>query len=102
VSALAPEDVVELARLARLELEPDEAAALGRELGEILAHMATLAEVDTTGVEPMTHAIPLDLALRADEVESSLPVEAALGQAPDRDGDAFRVPAAIPRDKGER
>jgi aspartyl-tRNA(Asn)/glutamyl-tRNA(Gln) amidotransferase subunit C len=57
--------------------------------------MAALAAVDTDGVPPMTHAVPMTLPRAADEVAPSLPVEAALGGAPDRDGDAFRVPAAV-------
>jgi aspartyl-tRNA(Asn)/glutamyl-tRNA(Gln) amidotransferase subunit C len=88
-------DIDAIARLARLELDADEAARLTTELGAILDHMAALSRVPTDGVPPMTHAVPLDLPLRADRVEPSLPVAEALAGAPDRDGDAFRVPAAI-------
>jgi aspartyl-tRNA(Asn)/glutamyl-tRNA(Gln) amidotransferase subunit C len=88
-------DIDAIARLARLELDDAEATRLAAELGAIVEHMAALARVPTDGVEPMTHALPVDLALRADRVEPSLPVDLALAAAPDRDGDGFRVPAAI-------
>ncbi|RMH43306.1 MAG: Asp-tRNA(Asn)/Glu-tRNA(Gln) amidotransferase subunit GatC [Deltaproteobacteria bacterium] len=92
---LPREEIDAIAHLARLALTDDEADALCGELGAILAHVAALSEVDTTGVEPMTHAVPMDLRLRADEVEPSLPAELAVGAAPDRDGDYFRVPKVI-------
>ena len=90
--ALTREDVLEIARLARLHLEPDEVERLRGELSSILEVMDQLAAVDTDGVEPMTHAVPMKLRLRADAPESPLSVEEAVGQAPDRDGDLFRVP----------
>jgi aspartyl-tRNA(Asn)/glutamyl-tRNA(Gln) amidotransferase subunit C len=93
--ALHRDEVLEIARLARLHLEPDEADRLGGELSSILEHMERLRSVDTEGVVPMTHAIPMRLRLRADEVERSLPVEQAVGQAPDRAGDLFQVPHII-------
>jgi aspartyl-tRNA(Asn)/glutamyl-tRNA(Gln) amidotransferase subunit C len=88
-------ELAAIAELARLELDDDQAARLSVELGAILDHMAALAAVDTEGVPPMTHAVPMTLPLRPDEVAPSLPVDEALAGAPDRDGDAFRVPAAI-------
>jgi aspartyl-tRNA(Asn)/glutamyl-tRNA(Gln) amidotransferase subunit C len=107
MAALTRQDVLEIARLARLHLEPDEVERLRGELTAILAHMDELAEVDTTGVEPMTHAVPMRLRLRPDEAEPPLPVEDAVGQAPDRAGDLFQVPhilktaAAGSLDEGE-
>lgn len=95
IVALESDDVLAIAELARLELDADEAARLAVELGAVLASMAALAAVDTAGVRPMTHAVPLDLPLRADEVGPALSVDDALAMAPVRDGDAFRVPAAI-------
>ncbi|HWM86278.1 MAG TPA: Asp-tRNA(Asn)/Glu-tRNA(Gln) amidotransferase subunit GatC [Kofleriaceae bacterium] len=90
--ALTEADVLEIARLARLHLEPDEVARLRGELSAILEHMEQLKAVDTSGVEPMTHAVPMRLRLRADEPETPLPVEEAVGQAPDRADDFFQVP----------
>ncbi len=92
MAALTREDVLAIARLARLHLEPEEVARLRGELSAILEHMERLAAVDTAGVEPMTHAVPMELRLRADQAEAPLSVEDAVGQAPDRDGDLFRVP----------
>jgi aspartyl-tRNA(Asn)/glutamyl-tRNA(Gln) amidotransferase subunit C len=65
------------------------------DLTAILAHMDVLAEVDTTGVEPMTHAVPMDLPLRRDEPAPSLPVEVALADAPDAADGFFLVPSII-------
>ena len=62
--------------LARLHLEPDEALKLQDELGKILDHFLALATVDTDGIPPMTHAVPMDLRLRDDEPGPSLPVRA--------------------------
>ena len=89
---LTHDDVLEIARLARLHLEPDETERLRSELSAILEHMERLRGVDTEGVEPMTHAVPMTLRLRDDQVEPSLPVDAAVGQAPDHADDQFQVP----------
>jgi len=89
-------EVEDIALLARLHLEPDEATAMQRELGAILEHFAALAAVDTDGVEPMTHAVPPGATLRADVVAPSLSVDDALRAAPARHGDLIVVPAIIP------
>jgi aspartyl-tRNA(Asn)/glutamyl-tRNA(Gln) amidotransferase subunit C len=92
---LTRDEVAEIAQLARLALGEAELDALRGELATILDHVAALAEVDTTGVEPMTHAVPIALRLREDRPEPSLPVEVALADAPVvRDG-SFEVPAII-------
>jgi len=92
MAALTRQDVLDIARLARLHLEPDEVERLRGELSAILEHMDELAALDTSGVEPMTHAVPMQLRLRADEAGPPLAVEEAVGQAPDRAGDLFQVP----------
>ena len=93
--ALTRDEVAEIAQLARLAMSESELESLRGELAAILDHVAALREVDTTGVEPMTHAVPTTLRLRADAVEPSLPVEVALDDAPvARDG-CFEVPAII-------
>lgn len=92
---LTRQEVAEIAQLARLALRDDELDAMRTELATILDHVAALAEVDTAGVEPMTHAVPIVLRLRDDRVCASLPVEVALADAPAvRDG-SFEVPAII-------
>lgn len=95
MDALTRDDVDQIALLARLALDDDEAEQMRAELTAILGHMDALAEVDTTGVEPMTHAVPMDLPLRPDVVEASLPAELAMAGAPDRAGGLFQVPHII-------
>jgi len=95
MDALKPSDVEEIALLARLELTADETERLGTDLTAILDHMQSLQQVDTSGIEPMTHAVPMELRLRPDEPAESLPVEVALDQAPDAAEDSFRVPHII-------
>ena len=84
--------------LARLHLDPSELARMQNELGAILEHFAALAQVDTTDVAPMTHAVPMDLRLRPDEPAPSLPASEALRGAPAKQDDMFVVPAIIPGD----
>jgi aspartyl-tRNA(Asn)/glutamyl-tRNA(Gln) amidotransferase subunit C len=93
---LERKEVEEIALLARLHLETSELDQMQGELGAILEHFAALANVDTTDVQPMTHAVPLELRLRPDEVQPSLPTSEALRAAPAKKGDVFVVPAIIP------
>ena len=93
--ALTRKEVEEIALLARLYLEPEELERMQSELGAILEHFGALAAVDTSGVPPMTHAVPMDLRMRLDVVEPSLPSEAALAAAPRRYGDLIVVPSSI-------
>lgn len=93
---LTREEVEEIALLARLHLEPDEIERMRVDLGAILDYFKTLAEVNTDGVVPMTHAVPMDLPLRADVVQPSLSVEDALAGAPAKTHDLFVVPSIIP------
>ncbi len=92
---LARDEVIAIAHLARLALTDDEIEALRGELGAILDHVATLAEVDTTGIEPMTHAMPVTLRLRDDVVEPPFAVEVALADAPATRAGGFEVPAVL-------
>ncbi|MCX5745244.1 MAG: Asp-tRNA(Asn)/Glu-tRNA(Gln) amidotransferase subunit GatC [Proteobacteria bacterium] len=93
---LSTQDVAEIALLARLHLEPEEAEQMRLELGAILEHFTQLTAVDTDGVAPMTHAMSTELRLRLDVVEPSLTVAEALAAAPKRDGDLIVVPAILP------
>ncbi len=92
---LTREEVAEIAQLARLALGDAELEVLRTELAAILDHVAALQEVETTGVEPMTHAVPTMLRLRPDTVAASLPVEVALADAPAAKDGCFEVPAII-------
>jgi aspartyl-tRNA(Asn)/glutamyl-tRNA(Gln) amidotransferase subunit C len=95
VAELTAADVSEIAHLAMLTLTAEEAERMRLDLSVILEAMAAMSAVDTSGVAPMTHAQPMDLRLRADLVEPSLPVEAALAAAPSHADDKFVVPVVI-------
>jgi aspartyl-tRNA(Asn)/glutamyl-tRNA(Gln) amidotransferase subunit C len=101
MAALTRKEVEEIALLARLGLADDELARMETELGAILEHVGALAAIDTTGVAAMTHAVPVELPLRADVVEPSLPVELALRGAPRQADDLFMVPAIISPSGGD-
>jgi aspartyl-tRNA(Asn)/glutamyl-tRNA(Gln) amidotransferase subunit C len=89
-------DVVEyVAHLARLELKPDEIEMYTEQLDRILAFMDTLNALDTTGVEPTTHAIPLVNVFKGDIVNYNFEPEAAVRNAPERKGTFFQVPPVI-------
>lgn len=98
---LSTQDVAEIAHLARLRLSDPEIESLRGELSSILQHMDALRSLDTTGVEPMTHAVPMALRLRPDVVAASLPVEVALEQAPAHAGEHFSVPSILESDPGD-
>jgi aspartyl-tRNA(Asn)/glutamyl-tRNA(Gln) amidotransferase subunit C len=89
-------EVREIARLARLRLSEAEVERMARELGAILSHIEELRQLDTSAIEPMTHAVPFDCPLRPDEVGTMLPVEVSLQNAPLRDGPFFEVPRVVP------
>jgi len=93
---IGPEEVRQLATLARLQLSEEEVASMTGDLAAILDYVDALRELDTTDVEPMTHAVPFDCPLRADEVGPSLSLEEALANAPRREGSFFEVPRIVP------
>ena len=66
------------------------------DLDAILDYVDALRELDTTGVEPMTHAVPFDCPLRPDQVAPSLPIDSALANAPRREASFFQVPRIVP------
>ncbi len=84
--------VLRIARLAQLQLRPDEVDRMTRELAEILTYMAALGEVDVDGVVPTAHVQLDQLPLRPDEPAASLPVEIALAEAPEAADQCFVVP----------
>jgi len=92
---LTRKEVEEIALLARIHFYEPDLAQLETELGAILEHFDSIAAVDTEGVAPMTHAVPIELPLRADVVMPSLDVAEALKAVPRRDGDLIVVPAII-------
>jgi aspartyl-tRNA(Asn)/glutamyl-tRNA(Gln) amidotransferase subunit C len=88
-------DIEKVARLARLELSEEERVTFGNQLEQILTYMEQLNRLDTSGVEPTSHAIPMYNVLREDEVKSSFPQEEVLGIAPDQEDGHFKVPRII-------
>ncbi len=88
-------EVEHIARLARLELSPAEKERMRSQLDVILGYVAKLGEVDTTGVPPTSHVLPLVNVMREDEVRPSYPVDAMLANAPEPEGDLFRVPKIL-------
>jgi aspartyl-tRNA(Asn)/glutamyl-tRNA(Gln) amidotransferase subunit C len=89
-------EVVEyVAHLGRLELEPEEVELYTTQINSILEYMDQLNTLDTSTVEPMTHAIPMVNVLREDKVVDSLSTEASVGNAPARKESFFKVPPII-------
>ena len=88
-------DIHYVANLARIALSPDQEARLAAQLGDILGYVKKLEELDVTGVEPMAHAVPLANVLRTDEVQPSIPQEAALANAPKQTNGLFVVPKIV-------
>jgi aspartyl-tRNA(Asn)/glutamyl-tRNA(Gln) amidotransferase subunit C len=93
--ALSRDDVRWVAHLARLELSDAELETMARQLSSILDYVNQLQQVNTAGVEPLAHPLPVQNVFRADEPASSLPVDEALANAPDRRGDFYGVPAVL-------
>jgi len=89
--ALTRDDVLHLARLARLALSGEEVDRLTHQLSAILDHFTALQSANTEGVEPTAHALPLANVMREDEVEPSLPRGAVLANAPAHEDGMFRV-----------
>lgn len=89
------DDVTHVARLARLELTPEEAETFTGQMDAVLSYVGKLNELDTTGILPTSHAVPLENAFRDDIVCPGIGVEAALANAPERVGSFYRVPKVI-------
>jgi aspartyl-tRNA(Asn)/glutamyl-tRNA(Gln) amidotransferase subunit C len=86
------EQVLHVARLARLRLSEEEVERMAGEMSTILGHVETMNELDLEGVEPTSHVVELQNVLREDVPRECLPRERALEQAPDVADGGFRVP----------
>lgn len=93
--SLTAEQVRKVAHLARLELNEEELQRLTPQLNAIVDYVNLLQQVNVEGVEPLAHALEIHNVFRADERLPSLPVAAALANAPDRRGDFYGVPAVL-------
>jgi len=89
------EDVLHIARLARLELSDPELETMRAQLDSILTYIDRLKALDVTGVEPTSHAVPLVNVMRDDEVVPCFAPAEMLRNAPDRVGEFFRVPRIL-------
>jgi aspartyl-tRNA(Asn)/glutamyl-tRNA(Gln) amidotransferase subunit C len=87
------EQVLHVARLARLELTEEEVGQMSAELSNVLDHIEKIGELDLEGVPPTTHVIEVSNALRPDVVEPSLPRDVALANAPAVADGGFLVPS---------
>ena len=88
-------EVHDVAKLARLSLSDEEAERMTADLDRILEYVETLRELDTEGIEPTAHAIPLETPTREDEAVAGMDPELAVGNAPQRAETAFVVPKVI-------
>jgi aspartyl-tRNA(Asn)/glutamyl-tRNA(Gln) amidotransferase subunit C len=91
--AITRDDVLHVARLARLDLREDEIERLQGQLNAILDAVGKVSELDLSDVPPTSHPLELTNVLAPDEPRPSLPLEEALANAPEREGNFFRVPA---------
>jgi aspartyl-tRNA(Asn)/glutamyl-tRNA(Gln) amidotransferase subunit C len=91
--AISREEVLHVAGLARLDLTDEEVERFREQLNAILDAVGKVAELDLSNVEPTAHPLDLVNTWADDEPRPSLSVDEALANAPDRDGDLFRVPA---------
>ena len=89
------EEVLHVARLARLNLSEEQEKRFALQLNKVLEYMERLNELNTEGVEPTFHAVSFQNALREDEVRPSLPREISLDNAPEKTKGFFVVPKVI-------
>ena len=92
---LSNEEVEHIALLSRLELSDAERERAQNELSQILGYFEALSQLDTEGVEPTMHALPLQNVLRQDKVEPQLSREEALQNAPEQVDGMFQVPRVV-------
>ncbi len=89
------EDVLYVARLARLEIEDSAIDRFALQIGRILDYIEQLNELDTTGVRPTAHALALTNVMREDAARPHLEREAALANAPQQEDGCFLVPKIV-------
>jgi aspartyl-tRNA(Asn)/glutamyl-tRNA(Gln) amidotransferase subunit C len=86
------DQVLHVARLARLRLSDEEIDKMSRELSSVLDHIEKISELDLSDVEPTSHVVAVENVLRPDEPRDSWPKDGVLAEAPDASGGGFRVP----------
>jgi len=95
VARIGREQVDRVAALARLSFSDAESERIATDLEAILDYVETLNELDTDGIEPMSHVVELDTPMREDRAVAALDPGLAVANAPARDGSAFVVPKVI-------
>jgi len=92
---ISQRDVLHVASLAKLRFSDDELEVFTRQMNTILEYFEKLQTVDTTGIEPSTHAVQVTNVWRDDTPQTSLPQQQALENAPDEQSGYFKVPSII-------
>lgn len=95
VHHLTREDAAYVARLARIDLDPEELETYATQLAAVLDHAAQVAAIDTSEVEPTAHPLPLVNVLREDQPQPSLDREEVLAEAPATESGRFKVPRVL-------
>ena len=93
--AITNAEVAKLADLAKIDMSEEELEAMAGQLAVILDAVAAVSEVDTTLVQPTSHALHLSNVFRPDQVSDSLPLDQVLGMAPEVEGSRIRVPRIL-------
>jgi aspartyl-tRNA(Asn)/glutamyl-tRNA(Gln) amidotransferase subunit C len=94
VGGISRDEVLHVARLARLELTEDEVSRFQEQLSDIIDAISKVSELDLSDVEPTAHPLEIANTWAEDEPRPSLPLDEVFANAPDRDGDYFKVPPA--------
>ena len=94
MAGISKEEVLKVARLARLELTDEEVTRFQEQLSAILEAISKVSELDLSDVPPTAHPLEIHNAWAEDEPQPSLTRDEVFSNAPDRDGDLFRVPPA--------
>jgi aspartyl-tRNA(Asn)/glutamyl-tRNA(Gln) amidotransferase subunit C len=93
--SLTREEIEKVSLLARLRLSDEELDRMTEQLGQIVAYVESLSELDTENVEPMAHPLDVSNVFAADEPRASLDRDAALAGAPHHDREFYLVPAVL-------
>lgn len=92
---LSIDQVMQIAKLARLEISMSEAERFSQQLSHVLGHFEQISKIDTTGIEPLVTPSDINLVLREDVVIQNISSEALTANAPAKSGNLFKVPPVI-------
>lgn len=92
---ISKDEVKHVAKLARLELSEDEIEKFSNQLSQILEHAAKIQELNLENLEPLTHAVDRRNVFRSDEIREGISREEALLNAPEREGEFFKIPPIV-------